>query len=209
MLVGLSKGTGLTLAEVSAKNVDVDDINRAAERIANVWHKSVEGIFETVRLLKAAEEKYGKNEGTKTQFAKALAERGLGQSTVSKLRGIADHFPPVQKEKFKFLPASYNILYEMSNNKDLGPKCKDIIKRLENGEEYKDIKTDILVRLSKGGKGKKKKGFAPLFTLQISKVKYDDAIITKIINFVNAMSKDDKAVNIKVYPAWKQYVEEE
>jgi hypothetical protein len=208
MLVGLSKGTGLTLADIAAKDVDVDDINKAAERIASVWHKTVEGIFETVRLLKAAEEKYGKNERTKTQFARALAERGLGQSTVSKLRGIADHFPPIQKEKLKFLPASYNLLYEMSNNKNLQPKCKDIIKRLENGEEYKDIKTDILVKLSKGGKIKKK-GFDPIFTLQINWNKIDDTMITKISNFINAMSKDNKAANIKVYPAWKQYVEEE
>ena len=208
MLVGLSKGTEITLAEISVKDVNVEDISKTADRIANVWHKSVEGIFETVKLLKAAEEKYGKNEGTKTQFARALAERGLGQSTVSKLRGIADNFPFVEKDKYRFLPASYNLLYEMSNNKDLQPKCKDIIKRLESGEEYKDIKTDILVKLSKGGK-RKKKGFDPIFTLQINRSKVDDAMITKIINFINAMSKDEKVANIKVYPAWKQYIEEE
>ena len=209
MLIGLSKGTGPTLAEVSAKNVDVDDINKTAERIAGVWHKTVEGIFETVRLLKAAEEKFGKDQASSTKFSEALAARGLGPSTVSKLRGIATNFPPVEKEKLKFLPASYNLLYEMSNNDRLQPKCKDIIRRLENGEEYHEIKKDILVRLSKGGKGKKKKGFAPIFTLHINGNKIDDTLATKIINFVNAMTKDDKISYVKVYPAWRDYIEEE
>ena len=208
MLVGLSKGTELTLADIAAKDVDVEDINKTAERIAGVWHKSVEGIFETVRLLKAAEEKFGKDQASSIQFSEALAARGLGPSTISKLRGIATNFPPIEKEKFKFLPASYNLLYEMSNNDKLQSKCKDIIRRLEKGEEYHEIKKDILVRLSKGGKVKKK-GFDPIFTLQINWNKVDDAMMTKITNFINAMSKDEKAANIKVYPSWKQYVEEE
>jgi hypothetical protein len=208
MLVGLSKGTEITLADIAAKDVDIEDINKTAERIAGVWHKSVEGIFETVRLLRAAEEKFGKDQASSIQFSEALAARGLGPSTVSKLRGIATNFPPIEKEKFKFLPASYNLLYEMSNNDKLQPKCKDIIRRLEKGEEYHEIKKDILVRLSKGRKVKRKV-FDPIFTLQINWNKVDDAMMTKITNFINAMSKDEKVANIKVYPSWKQYVEEE
>lgn len=199
----------IRLVDIASKDVDIKDINQTADRIANIWHKSVEGIFETVRLLKVAEEKYGKSEAEKTQFTRALAQRGLGQSTVSKLRGIAKNFPPIQKEKFKYLPASYNLLWEMSNNKKLQPKCKDIIKRLESGEEYPDIKRDIFVKLSQGGKVKQKKGFVPFFTLQVNGSKIDDTLATKIINFVNAITKDDKVAFVKVYPAWNEYIEDE
>jgi hypothetical protein len=195
-----------SLAEVAAANVDVESINRTADRIANAWYKSVENILDTVRELDSALEKYGNDQSSLSQLKQALKDRGIGDATLSKLKKIGENLSLFNDDKIRYLPPSYNALYEMCGEK-LRPSFNKIVKKLEMGGEYEDIKREILTNKSKGGKVQQN-SYETILSLEVKWNKLDDATVTKIRNFINAMDKDPKATKIKVTRAWKDYTEE-
>jgi hypothetical protein len=195
-----------SLAEVAAANVDVESINRTADRIANAWYKSVESILDTVRELDAALEKYGNDQSSLSQLKQALKDRGIGDATLSKLKKIGENLSLFNDDKIRYLPPSYNALYEMCGEK-LRPSFNKIVKKLEMGGEYEDIKREILTNKSKGGKVQQN-SYEPILSLEVKKSKLDDATRTKIRNFINAMNKDPKVTKVKVSRVWDDIVEE-
>lgn len=195
-----------SLAEVAAANVDVESINRTADRIANAWYKSVESILDTVHELDAALEKYGNDQSSLSQLKQALKDRGIGDATLSKLKKIGENLSLFNDDKIRYLPPSYNALYEMCGEK-LRPSFNKIVKKLEMGGEYEDIKREILTNKSKGGKVQQN-SYEPILSLEVKKSKLDDATRTKIRNFINAMNKDPKVTRVKVSRVWDDIVEE-
>jgi hypothetical protein len=194
------------LSVVAATNVDIKAINDTADKIAGSWYKSVESILDTVRELQAAYQRYENDQSSMTQLILALQDRGIGDTTRNKLKKIGENLFLFQEEKIKYLPPSYNALYEMCGKK-LKPSFNKIIKKLENGSEYEEVKREILINKSKGGKVQQN-SYEQILSLEVKWSKLDDAAITKIKNFINAMSKDQVATKVKVSRSWKDYIEE-
>lgn len=195
-----------SLAEVAAANVDAAAIDRAADKIANAWYKSVESILETVRELDAALEHYGDDQSSLSHLKQALKDRGIGDATLSKLKKIGENISLFDDDKIKYLPPSYNALYEMCGDK-LRPSFNKIVKKLEMGGEYEDIKKEILINKSKGGKVQKRT-FEKILSLEVKWNNLDDATVTKIKNFISAMNKNPKATKVNVSRTWNDFNEE-
>lgn len=196
-----------SLAEIAATNVDAETINQTADKIANAWYKSVESILQTVRMLDAALEEYGNDQSSLSHLKQALKERGIGDATLSKLKKIGENLSLFSEDKIRYLPPSYNALYEMCSER-FKPSFNKIVKKLEMGGEYEEIKKEILVNKSKGGKVQQNT-FDTVLSLDVKWKNLDDATVTKIRNFINAMSKDDTTTKVKVSRSWKQFMEEE
>ena len=195
-----------SLAEVAAANVDEETINRTADKIANAWYKSVESILDTVRELQTAHDLYEKDQSSLSLFHEALRKRGLGKTTLEKLYRIGKNLSLFREDKIKYLPPSYNALYEMTD-KNMLPHFDKIMRGLERGGEYSEVKKEILVNLSKGGKVQKKT-YETILSLDVKLNKLDDATVTKIRNFINAMNKDAKVTKVKVSRSWTEYMGE-
>lgn len=195
------------LSVVSAANVDMRAINETADKIAGAWYKSVESILDTVRNLQDAYERYENDQSSMTQLVLALRDRGIGDTTLSKLKKIGENLSLFQDEKIKYLPPSYNALYEMCG-KQLKPSFNKIIKKLENGGDYEEVKREILINKSKGGKVQQN-SYEQILALEVRWSKLDDATKTKIKNFINAMSKDGTSTKMKVSRSWKERMKEE
>jgi hypothetical protein len=196
-----------SLAEVAASNVDAETINQTADRIANAWYKSVESILQTVRELEEAYALYENDQSSLSLFQEALWQRGMGKSTLDKLHGIGKNLSMFKEDKIRFLPPSYNALYEMTN-KNMLPHFDKIMRGLEKGGEYTEVKKEVLINLSKGGKGRKKT-YETILSLDVKWNKLDDTTIIKIRNFISAMSKDETATKVKVSRSWKQFMDED
>jgi len=196
-----------SLAEVAATNVDAETINQTADRIANAWYKSVESILQTVRELDAALEEYGNDQSSLSHLKQALKERGIGDATLSKLKKIGENLSLFSEDKIRYLPPSYNALYEMCSEK-FKPSFNKIVKKLEMGGEYEEIKKEILISKSKGGKVQQNK-FETILSLEVKRRNLDDATKIKIRNFISAMSKDETSTKVKVSRSWKQFMDEE
>jgi hypothetical protein len=196
----------LSLADVAAANVDVEGISRTADRIASSWYKSVQSILDTVRELDSALVKYGNNQSSLSQLKLALKDRGIGDVTLSKLKKIGENLALFDDDKIRYLPPSYNALYEMCGDK-LRPSFNKIVKKLEMGGEYEVIKKEILTNKSKGSKGQQD-NFEVVLSLEVKLSKLDDVSVTKIRNFINAMDKGAKVTRVKVSRSWKDFIKE-
>jgi len=195
-----------SLAEVAAANIDEETINRTADKIANAWYKSVESILDTVRELDAALDKYGNDQSSLSHLKQALKDRGIGDSTISKLKKIGENLSLFSGDKIRYLPPSYNALYEMCSER-FRPSFNKIVKKLEMGGEYEEIKKEILTNMSKGGKVQPST-YETILSLDVKLNKLDDATVTKIRNFINAMNKDAKVTKVKVSRSWNEYMGE-
>jgi len=191
-----------SLANLPSEEVDIDEINAVADRIASSWRNSVQNILTTAQGIAAASARYQNNEAAKREFENALIKRGIGPSTRSKLKKIGETIHLFKEDHLAYLPASYNALYEICDE-EFKKAYPTIISKLKKGDGFEEIKRVLKSNKSKGGK-QKALALSAVLSLEANLDEIDDATITKIQNFINAMSKDPENLKISVSRSWNE-----
>lgn len=84
-----------------------EDIQAAIPRFRQAWHKTVEGLFEMIELVKEYSERSGYQ-----RLAEELEKEGIiKRSVLEMLKRISDNSVLMKKENRPFLPPAYNTLH--------------------------------------------------------------------------------------------------
>jgi len=197
----------VSLSSIASDDVDVDEINAVADRIAVSWRNSVQNILTTAQGIAAAIARYQNNAAAKQEFENALLRRGIGPSTRAKLKRIGETAHLFKEDHLGYLPASYNVLYEICDEQ-YKRSYGTIISKLKKGDGFEQIKRELRINKSKGRKAPPD-AMKSVFNMQANFDELDDTTTTKIENFIKAMNKDQKNIRIAVSRSWKEFTGDE
>lgn len=193
-------GEVMTITSEAAK----EKVIQYADEIASSWRSTVKGIIQTAKLIIDAENDEDLSDGDRKELAKELKDRGIGPATTSKLRQIAT-CQLFKEEDYKYLPPSYNHLYEISSEK-LSPQYQKIIKQLSEGEDFSEIRTRLTRKTGRASK----KGVRQqqCFTLSADMSKISKTTTENIKAFISSMKRSG-GITVKVTPSWSKHIKEE
>jgi hypothetical protein len=204
--IAKSKQSSVVSGELMVLNAEEakEKIIWYADEIATTWRSTVKGIIQTAKLIIDAENDAELTDGDRKDLARELKERGIGPATTSKLRQIAT-CRLFKEEDYKYLPPSYNHLYEISSEK-LSPQYQKIIKQLSEGEDFSEIRAKLTRKTGRAAK----KGVRQqqCFTLSADMSKISKITTENIKAFILSMKRSG-GITVKVTPTWSKHIKEE
>ena len=181
------------------------DVKWYVDEISGKWNATVQNIMEICGYIVDAEKTLSNEDHKKLESE--LKDRGIGPSTISKLRRIGQSKKLFQEEHYHFLPPSYNYLYEIAANDKLTKKYDSIVSKLSAGEEYADVRLEVMRttgRASKKGKGAK---LQQVLVLSADLNHISPQATRAISAFIDSM-KGKSHISLKTTPSWNKHMKE-